>query len=56
MNFVITAEFLKTVFNHFGPVLEISLKKTCVDPVSVITILKCITFKVLLYFFVVAIL
>jgi hypothetical protein len=32
LNFVISEHFLKEVFSKFGQVLEIALKKTCVDP------------------------
>ena len=33
LNFIISEQFLRDVFSNFGTVLEIALKKTCVDPV-----------------------
>jgi hypothetical protein len=36
LNFIISEQFLRDVFCNFGQVLEIALKKTCVDPVSVL--------------------
>jgi len=32
LNFIISEQFLRDIFGNFGNVLEIALKKTCVDP------------------------
>jgi hypothetical protein len=36
LNFIISEQFLRDVFSNFGSVVEIALKKTCVDPVRIL--------------------
>jgi hypothetical protein len=35
LNLIVNEEFLRDIFSNFGDVLEVSLKKACMDPVSV---------------------
>lgn len=34
LNLVVSEDFLRDIFSNFGEVLEVSLKKVCIDPVS----------------------
>ncbi len=47
LNLVVSEDFLRDIFSNFGEVLEVSLKKVAIDPVSFTTFAPCRIFSIL---------